>query len=70
METLSIINYLVLALTTAWTLFILFNLQSNCQKQCDFKTIKQCISTYFFGLVLIFILYYANKWVLTGQALF
>lgn len=67
MDTLTIIRYALLSLTTIWTLFILYNVQANCKKNCSLTTIQQCIATYLFGLILIFALYYANKWVLLGQ---
>jgi len=66
METLSIINYALLALTTVWTLFILYNIQLNCKQQCNLDVVKKCIATYIFGLVLIFMLYLAHRWVLLG----
>lgn len=66
MDTLTAISYGLLTLTTAWTLFILYNVQANCKKSCDFDTIKKCVATYLFGLVLIFALYFAHRWVLLG----
>jgi len=66
METLEIVNYGLLFLSIVWTLFILFNIQANCKKNCSITTIKQCISTYFFGLMLIFALYFAHRWVMLG----
>ncbi|WP_138120538.1 hypothetical protein [Bathymodiolus heckerae thiotrophic gill symbiont] len=66
METLTIINYGLLLLTTTWTLFILFNVQANCKKNCNLDTIKKCVATYIFGLALILGLYFAHRWVLLG----
>ncbi len=62
MEILTIINYTLLVLATTWTFFMLVNTQEDCKESCDVNAAKKGIATYLFGLVLIFILYFALRW--------
>jgi hypothetical protein len=66
MDTLTIIDYVLLTLAAGWTFFTAFYVWRNLQKTDGLRIIKPYIATYFFGLALLFALYYANKWVLIG----
>lgn len=66
MESTTIINYAFWALVVFWSLAMLIISKNECAIKNDSNALKKGVSTYVFGLLLIFAGYFSLTWAMLG----